>query len=93
MKRRTFLRSAAVSSLALTPASQVLAALAPDNKYRQNIGIQLYTLRGPLGKDPAGTLQARGRRLLAAAGRRHQAGQERPPVHVDPCDRGLGPLR
>jgi sugar phosphate isomerase/epimerase len=58
MKRRTFLRSAAVSSLALTPASQVLAALAPDNKYRQNIGIQLYTLRGPLAKDPAGTLMA-----------------------------------
>jgi len=58
MKRRTFLRSAAVSSLALTPASQVLAALAPDNKYRKNIGIQLYTLRGPLGKDPAGTLKA-----------------------------------
>ena len=58
MKRRTFLRSAAVSSLALTPASQVLAALAPDNKYRKNIGIQLYTLRGPLAKDPAGTLKA-----------------------------------
>jgi sugar phosphate isomerase/epimerase len=58
MKRRTFLRSAAVSSLAITPASQVLAALAPDNKYRKNIGIQLYTLRGPLAKDPAGTLKA-----------------------------------
>jgi sugar phosphate isomerase/epimerase len=58
MKRRTFLRSAAVSSLVLTPASQVLAALAPDNKYRKNIGIQLYTLRGPLAKDPAGTLKA-----------------------------------
>ena len=58
MKRRTFLRSAAVSSLALTPASQVLAALAPDNKYRKNIGIQLYTLRDALGKDAAGTLKA-----------------------------------
>ena len=58
MKRRTFLRSAAFSSLALTPASQVLAALAPDNKYRKNIGIQLYTLRGALGKDAAGTLKA-----------------------------------
>lgn len=58
MKRRTFLRSAAASSLVLTPANQVLAALAPDNKYRKNIGIQLYTLRGPLGKDPAGTLKA-----------------------------------
>lgn len=63
MKRRTFLRSAAVSSLALTPASQVLAALAPDNKYRKNIGIQLYTLRDALGKDAAGTLKA-----VAAAG-------------------------
>ena len=58
MKRRTFLRSAAVSSLALTPASQVLAALSPDNKYRKNIGIQLYTLRDALGKDAAGTLKA-----------------------------------
>lgn len=58
MKRRTFLRSAAVSSLALTPASQLLAALAPDNKYRKNIGIQLYTLREPIAKDPAGTLKA-----------------------------------
>ena len=58
MKRRTFLRSAAVSSLVLTPASQVLAALAPDNKYRKNIGIQLYTLRDQLAKDPAGTLKA-----------------------------------
>ncbi|MCW1920993.1 sugar phosphate isomerase/epimerase [Luteolibacter arcticus] len=58
MKRRTFLRSAAASSLALTPASQVLAALAPDNKYRKNIGIQLYTLRDALGKDPGGTLKA-----------------------------------
>ena len=58
MQRRTFLRSAAVSSLALTPASQVLAALAPDNKYRKNIGIQLYTLRNALAKDAAGTLKA-----------------------------------
>ncbi|MCW1883167.1 sugar phosphate isomerase/epimerase [Luteolibacter flavescens] len=58
MQRRTFLRSAVVSSLALTPASQLLAALAPDNKYRKNIGIQLYTLRDALGKDTAGTLKA-----------------------------------
>jgi sugar phosphate isomerase/epimerase len=63
MNRRTFLRSTAVSSLALTPTSHLLAALAPDNKYRKNIGIQLYTLRDALAKDPAGTLKA-----VAAAG-------------------------
>jgi sugar phosphate isomerase/epimerase len=63
VKRRTFLRSAAAGSLALAPAGQVLAALAPDNRYRKNIGLQLYTLRDPLGKNAAGTLQA-----VAAAG-------------------------
>ena len=63
MNRRRFVRSAALSSLALTPAGSLLAALAPDNVYRKNIGIQLYTLRDALSKDPAGTLKA-----VAAAG-------------------------
>lgn len=63
MNRRHFVRSAAISSLALTPAGSLLAALAPDNAYRKNIGIQLYTLRKALAKDPAGTLKA-----VAAAG-------------------------
>ncbi len=63
MERRSFLRSAAATSLVLTPAGQVLAALAPDNAYRKNIGIQLYTLRDALKQDAAGTLKA-----VAAAG-------------------------
>lgn len=63
MKRRSFLRSGAVTSLALSTPSSLLAALAPDNKYRKNIGIQLYTLRDALSKDAAGTLKA-----VAAAG-------------------------
>lgn len=63
MKRRLFLRSAAVSSLALAPAARLFGALAPDNPYRKNIGIQLYTLRDALAKDAAGTLKA-----VAAAG-------------------------
>lgn len=40
-----------------------LMALEADNSYRSNIGIQLYTLRNELGKDPAGTLKK-----VAAAG-------------------------
>lgn len=57
MNRRSFLRSSAVGTLALTPSSQLLAALAKDNAYRADIGIQLYTLRDALGKDAAGTLK------------------------------------
>ena len=63
MKRRTFLRTTAVSSLVFGQTGGLLAALAPDNVYRKNIGIQLYTLRDALGKDAAGTLKA-----VAAAG-------------------------
>ena len=61
MHRRSFLKSAA-ATVALTPVSQ-LFALDAANPYRKNIGIQLYTLRGPIGKDVAGTLKA-----VAAAG-------------------------
>jgi sugar phosphate isomerase/epimerase len=61
MHRRSFLKSAA-ATVALTPVSQLLA-LDAANPYRKNIGIQLYTLRGPIGKDLAGTLKA-----VAAAG-------------------------
>lgn len=63
MKRRTFLRTTAVSSLVFGQTGGLLAALAPDNVYRKNLGIQLYTLRDALGKDAAGTLKA-----VAAAG-------------------------
>jgi sugar phosphate isomerase/epimerase len=57
MNRRSFLLSSAASSLALAPSSSLLAALAKDNAYRANIGIQLYTLRDALSKDAAGTLK------------------------------------
>lgn len=57
MNRRSFLLSSAAGSLALAPSANLLAALAKDNTYRANIGIQLYTLRDALAKDPAGTLK------------------------------------
>jgi sugar phosphate isomerase/epimerase len=57
MNRRSFLLSSAASSLALAPSANLLAALAKDNTYRANIGIQLYTLRNALSKDAAGTLK------------------------------------
>lgn len=57
MNRRSFLLSSAATSLALAPSSSLLAALAKDNAYRANIGIQLYTLRDALSKDAAGTLK------------------------------------
>ena len=63
MNRRTFIRTTAVSSLALSQTGNLFAALAADNIYRKNIGVQLYTLRDALGKDPAGTLKQ-----VAAAG-------------------------
>ena len=61
MQRRTFLKSTAATVL-LTPVSQLFAS-APADPYRANIGIQLYTLRNPIGKDTPGTLKA-----VAAAG-------------------------
>lgn len=63
MKRRSFLRTTAATSISLGSTGSLLAALAPDNVYRKNIGIQLYTLRDALTKDAAGTLKA-----VAAAG-------------------------
>jgi sugar phosphate isomerase/epimerase len=56
MNRRTFIRTTAASSLVLSQ-SQSLFALEAENAYRKNIGIQLYTLRNELGKDPVGTLK------------------------------------
>lgn len=57
MNRRHFLRSVAATSV-LAGTSNTLHALAADNAYRANIGIQLYTLRKEIGKDTAGTIQA-----------------------------------
>ena len=62
MNRRTFIRTTAATSFALSQTGSLLAIEA-ENTYRKNIGIQLYTLRNELGKDPAGTLKK-----VAAAG-------------------------
>ncbi len=62
MNRRTFLKTTAGGALAFSQSS-TLMALEADNSYRGNIGIQLYTLRNELEKDPAGTLMQ-----VAAAG-------------------------
>lgn len=56
MNRRTFIRTTAVTSMALTQTGS-LFALEAENTYRKNIGIQLYTLRNELAKDPGGTLK------------------------------------
>lgn len=64
MNRRTFIRTTAATSLALSQPGN-LFALETGDAYRKNMGIQLYTLRNELKKDPAGTLK-----LVAAAGYR-----------------------
>jgi sugar phosphate isomerase/epimerase len=62
MNRRTFIKTTAATSIAFSQVG-TLYALEAENAYRKNIGIQLYTLRNELGKDPAGTLKK-----VAAAG-------------------------
>lgn len=62
VNRRSFLRTTAATSLALSQMGK-LHALEAGDIYRGNIGIQLYTLRNELAKDPAGTLKE-----VAAAG-------------------------
>jgi sugar phosphate isomerase/epimerase len=62
MNRRSFIRSTAGATLALGQTGTLLA-LEAENAYRKNIGIQLYTLRNEIAKDPAGTLKQ-----VAAAG-------------------------
>ena len=61
MNRRNFLYTGLAATLALQ--SQRLFALAGGTTYRDNIGIQLYTLRNELKADTPGTLKA-----VAAAG-------------------------
>ncbi len=63
MNRRKFIQTTAATSLALSQSSPLMAALAADDTYRKNIGIQLYTLRDAISKDPVGTLKQ-----VAAAG-------------------------
>jgi len=55
MNRRQFLCSAVATGLAGSP---LVRALEADNKYRRNIGVQLYTLRNELAKDTPGTIRA-----------------------------------
>jgi sugar phosphate isomerase/epimerase len=57
MRRRSFLHHSLAAAATLT-AGQAFAALAADNRYRKNIGIQLYTLRNPIAKDVKATLKA-----------------------------------
>ncbi len=63
MNRRNFIRTTAATTLVLSQSSPLMAALAADDTYRKNIGIQLYTLRDSISKDTAGTLKQ-----VAAAG-------------------------
>lgn len=55
MNRREFLSSTVLAALGASPLAR---ALEPDNEYRRNIGLQLYTLRNQLAKDTPGTIQA-----------------------------------
>jgi len=58
MNRRDFIRTTGVSAAALAfsqPSS--LFALDAENAYRKNIGIQLYTLRNEIAKDPVSTIK------------------------------------
>ncbi len=57
MNRRHFLRTTAATSLVLS-LPRAIAALESENIYRDNIGLQLYTLRNELAKDTPGTLKA-----------------------------------
>tara|TARA_B100000212_G_scaffold342603_1_gene331176 strand:- start:5606 stop:6481 length:876 start_codon:yes stop_codon:yes gene_type:complete len=57
MLRRNFIKTALASSLASSAAFQAMA-LGKNNRYRKNIGIQLYTLRNQIAKDPVATLKA-----------------------------------
>ena len=58
MNRRTFIQTTAAAA-AIAPAfTSSLFALEPDNAYRKNIGIQLYTLRNQIKDNVAGTIKA-----------------------------------
>ena len=60
MKRRTFLQTSLAATLA-SPLARIARAAEADAAvagYRDNIGLQLYTLRNPMGEDQRGTLEA-----------------------------------
>lgn len=60
MNRRTILRTAAATSLALDPLGSFLV-LEADNAHRKDLGIQFQTLRNDFEK----ILRAKGRRTTA----------------------------
>ena len=62
MNRRTFIRTTAVAALAFSQPGN-LFALEAENAYRKNMGLQLYTLRNEIGKNPVATMKQ-----VAAAG-------------------------
>jgi sugar phosphate isomerase/epimerase len=62
MNRRNFIRTTTVTSIALSQTS-ALFALEAKNAYCRNMGLQLYTLRNEIAKDPVSTLNQ-----VAAAG-------------------------
>jgi sugar phosphate isomerase/epimerase len=57
MRRRQFFATGAALTAALAQPKWA-SALKPDNKYRNEIGIQLYTLRNEINNDVAGTMKA-----------------------------------
>jgi sugar phosphate isomerase/epimerase len=57
MNRRSFLRTSAATAV-FTGTANTLSALAADNAYRANIGLQLYSLRNELNADIPGTIKA-----------------------------------
>ena len=57
MNRRSFIRTSAAASV-FGGTAHTLSALAADDHYRANIGIQLYTLRNELQADTSATIKA-----------------------------------
>ena len=57
MKRRQFLGTAAAATIALAQP-RCLFALDANNKYRKEIGIQLYTLRNQINDNVKSTIKA-----------------------------------
>ena len=55
MKRRTFIQS---SALAMAGAGLATSAWAAASKYKNKIGLQLYSLRDIIGKDPKAVLKS-----------------------------------
>ncbi len=58
MNRRDFIRTTGVSAATIAFSQPSgLFALEAENAYRKNMGIQLYTLRSEIGKDPVSTIK------------------------------------